>query len=262
MKRKRLNYKAVVALLLITTFLPSCVQGCLSAYQARLFPVSACDSGTVFIQTNLLRSEARNSEVKSKAVWTGDIFIKVYTSEFVEVYSEKIDSIAQISIDSVELIINKNLENQFSSRSNNIIKPIDITYCNNAYSCFYNQFKYDSVSNQLLYRWQNKKDYPISVLNGKKNISLDIWIRFNSLEGHAKTLSNIAEFISLNSVRRYSINDKNLVIIHLSTGQRSANESSKKDDEVFKPKTINTTSLVNPEKVMSHGSGFDFFFYE
>ncbi|MDU1891808.1 MAG: hypothetical protein E6767_14065 [Dysgonomonas sp.] len=246
-----------ILLFLLICILPVEADACLNAHIFKIFPVGIYNDTIVSVDIDIWRNEMlimdgedsfRNSidlatSMPSETSWRIRTYITKYDSQQKPIKSVAIDSVYfQKEEYSKELqILYERAYKRIVSENPEIelFKPKDISFCDLKY-----KHKYVKLEDGILS--YKKKDYPISIVRDST------YYPFAS-DSEYRDMMTSSPLPPINSIRKYSSDKAELIVIHLQIGQLLM----KKKKPSIKFKDIE--NAVYEEPILYHGHGYDIF---
>ena len=240
---------------------------CNAADQCRLFPLGESSSGYVFIETHLYRTtDPKGSRYEMASKWFGKSFLKIYDNTHRLISSSLIDSLDLSDKDTDHQFIQNSLKKGLSLAKKLpgfiAAKPVYLSYCDFQQKCEEAELRIDTLKHALFVKLRNQKEYDVNVLKDTTSVAGTYIRYYGNFNGGLIEY----EFISISSVRKYTIGAKTVTVVHLANGdrpQRADEEGGQKRAE-YKPNVAfsRLENSVVHEPLLHHGHGFDFFIVE
>lgn len=249
--------KLLVSILLIA--LPTTIFACDSAYLFKVFPIGMCGDTIISIDINIFRGF--NPNLKIDHTFQGSITFnnksisetlsetKWYLKSYITKYDEKQNPIEITPIDSVILrgnYCNEELQIIYEKAYKKIIseyKGIELFKTKDFYfGNFEEKYKDLEIKDkQFIYK---KQAYPIQIANDSTYYGIE-------------KSEYLGLFIPpmIGTVRRYTLNDIELIVVHAQIGQILGGDKKKPK---VKFKHVSEAAYIDP--ILYHGNGIDYFF--
>jgi hypothetical protein len=240
-------------------------QSCNAADQCRLFPLGGSSSGFAFVETHLYRTTDPNGnryEMPSK--WFGDSYLKLYDGSHRLISSRLIDSLSRegkgTDVEFTENSFKKGLALAKQLPGFVAAKPLYLSFCNFQQKCQEAELSVDTMKHALFVKLRNQKQYEVNVLKYKASIAGTYLQYYSGFNGGQIDYTGI----DISSVRKYTIGEATLTIVHLANGDKPNYEEGAPKREEYKPEVAfsHLENSVVYEPLLHHGHGFDFFIVE
>jgi hypothetical protein len=242
----------------------SALNACLHADQNRIFPIGQSSKGM-----HVLELQQARFDEDFKPIWSCIAYHNIYNRKHEIIHS---DSIGMYVFPEFEH--NKIYEFFFNAALNKVKKEAGVTYVKpkSLYFCDFTHqspealLSFDTINNKVFVQLISGKKHEITTLGEQSFLETDLLsIRMDENDESTNFAKVFQDILCINSVRKFTIGNKQLTIIHLAIGEflSDADGNIPEPKPHFSKFPFNTliTSLFF-EPVLHHGYGFDFMIWE
>lgn len=261
-------YRMRLFLLSLIVISSMSASACLSAHQNRIFPVGISTKGLLVLEVHLNRGDNAESEDGTdelgEPIWYG----KVYCNLYKEYQLQQSDTLGILK-DFKEHELPEKLKPYFHLCHNKIkdlpafkaAERTSIMFCGYSEGCNAARIVADTINQTASVYVKNNEGIGLPVFSDKFPLYEDYQAYFGEVEDTVAYIASLQTGLLIGSVRRYKCDKKELVIIHLESGQPYPDpEEDAKVHAAESKRFIETGFFTEP--VMHHGHGFDFYILE
>lgn len=235
------------------------VQACAVADQYRLFPLGICNTGFVFVEAHMHRTDDPDgNDYEMAEKWYGQSFLSIYNKEHKLIKKQLLDSMtlkSNIRPDVfMKTMFDKGLAQAKEFFGFTAATPDYLSYCDFQQTCNEARLKVDTLKKNVSIELNNKKRYEVSVLKDTSSIAGRYVSYYKGFNGGVIDY----ERLYISSIRKFTVGSLKLTVVHLTGGDIIEKTKEYKPGFVFNE----LKNSVFYEPVMNHGHGFDFFIVE
>ena len=256
----------MIRLVLILGFILqySALFACLHADQNRIFPIGKSAKGW-----HVLELQKARFDEDFKPIWSATAFHNIYNEKHELLTSDSIGFYTFPENDHQKIyqfFLNETIQLAKQEKSLIQVKPKSLYFCDFSHDNPEANLIFDTLNKQVFVQLITGKKYEITTLGEQSFLNTDlISIRLEDNDKSINLAQIFQDILCVNSVRKFTIGNKQLTIIHLAIGEFLSDA----DGNIPEPKPyfskLPFNSLMNSlffEPVLHHGYGFDFMIWE
>jgi hypothetical protein len=256
----------MIRILLFLIFLTQTtwISACLHADQNRIFPIGKSAKGW-----HVLELQKARFDEDFKPIWSATAFHNIYNEKHELLTSDSIGFYTFPENDHQKIyqfFLNEAIQLAKQEKSLIHVKPKSLYFCDFTRDNPEAKLSFDSINNKVFVQLISGNNHEINVIDGFKSFSDELFDMFRNDESKNELAMRLLCSKSLvSSVRKFTIGNKQLTIIHLAIGEFLSNaDGNIPEPQPYFPK-LPFNSLLNSlffEPVLHHGYGFDFMIWE
>lgn len=238
---------------------------CLSAHQDRIFPVGITPDAVVVVEMHLSRGGGERGW--SQEIWRGTSWLKKYDKQYKEISRVFLDTLRFDGGEYQKYVsasFSKGLTKAKEIKGIELLAPVYLSFCDFNRSCKLLSLVSDTIQNSFHIKVKGK-EYPVTVLRNSAGTMARDFMKWAA--AYDMNIGESTRSLSAGSIRKYKIGNRELVVVHLATGQvlePAEGVSPNPPRKEHTPRHIKFNTIQDSayeEPVFHHGHGFDFFFF-
>jgi len=240
------------------------ISACLHADQNRIFPIGKSAKGW-----HVLELQKARFDEDFKPIWSAAAFHNIYNEKHELLISDSIGFYTFPENDHhkiYQFFLNEAIQLAKQEKSLIHVKPKSLYFCDFSHDNPEARLIFDTLKKQVFVQLISGKKHEITVLENQSFLDTDLMsIRMKDDHQSLNIAKIFQEILCVNSVRKFTLGNKQLTIVHLAFGEFLSDADGKIPEPQHHFSKQPFSTLLNQlffEKVLHHGYGFDFMIWE